>query len=370
MSEHDVLPSATRRVKLTFDKNGDPAYPIVTSPECFKQNALGVLPPRDVIPVIFIPGVMGSNLKLKDGSPAWMPPNTILEEISALWDGIMLNPAERQALYDPGNTEVSYEGACKVPDSVYWLTEEEARKRGWGSLHAASYLATLNRLEVSLNDQYTKPGRSEKDGNYLLPEIGAGRFLGESPLRPAPDTESCPANARPDYEELAAKLFEAWGRPEELPVLSEADIKKLADYFYPVYAFGYNWLRSCEDAAQELLKRIDEITARYQTGYFRCEDKKVILVSHSLGGHVARRAAPRNSPRTRYWASCTGSGRSWGRPLYTGVSGPGRNTAPSTSANGVLPRSSATRRRRSPRSFRARRGRWNWLRANSIRRAG
>ena len=75
-----VQTQAVRRVPLQFDENGDPIFNSVTSPECFKVHALGVMPPKHVIPVIFVPGIMGSNLcangKLsKEGSSAWTPPN-------------------------------------------------------------------------------------------------------------------------------------------------------------------------------------------------------------------------------------------------------------------------------------------------------
>ena len=113
-----VLPEASRRVKLLFDENGDPAYPSVTSPECFNQRALGVLPPRDVIPIVFVPGIMGTNLNVGN-KPAWAPPNTTIEGLCAVGKSIRLSPAQRQRLFDPDNTVVSKTGPCQVPDRVY-----------------------------------------------------------------------------------------------------------------------------------------------------------------------------------------------------------------------------------------------------------
>ncbi|MDR0633544.1 MAG: hypothetical protein LBF91_01020, partial [Azoarcus sp.] len=157
MEDQQVLPSATRRVKLLFDKNGDPVYPGVRRPECFTQSELGVLPPRDVIPVIFVPGIAGSNLRLANDSKeeVWVPPNGIKEPIKAI---CMANrsPEERQRLFDPAGVEVSPDGDCPVSDKTYWLDEKEAKRRGWGEVLALSYNAFLQHLEVTLNDQYTR----------------------------------------------------------------------------------------------------------------------------------------------------------------------------------------------------------------------
>jgi len=54
----------------------------------------------------------------------------------------------------------------------------------------------------------------------------------------------------------------------------------------PVHACGYNWLDSNKVAAQRLAERIDELTHQYGRN---CQ--QVILVTHSMGGLVARRCA-------------------------------------------------------------------------------
>jgi hypothetical protein len=59
-------------------------------------------------------------------------------------------------------------------------------------------------------------------------------------------------------------------------------------FVFPVYGFGYNWTATNRDSGQKLAQRIDEIVteAREQVGL--CE--KVILLTHSMGGLVARAA--------------------------------------------------------------------------------
>ena len=62
---------------------------------------------------------------------------------------------------------------------------------------------------------------------------------------------------------------------------------KSAQYHYPVYAMGYNWLRCNSEAAERLAKRIDAWIAEWKArpGY-QCD--QVILISHSMGGLVCR----------------------------------------------------------------------------------
>jgi len=96
-----VQTQAVRRVPLQFDENGDPIFNSVTSPECFKVHALGVMPPKHVIPVIFVPGIMGTNLRAnanaeRPGAPAWVPPNGALAGLREFGRRVRQAPAARQ----------------------------------------------------------------------------------------------------------------------------------------------------------------------------------------------------------------------------------------------------------------------------------
>jgi pimeloyl-ACP methyl ester carboxylesterase len=296
MSENNAGQNeAKRRVKLHFDKNGEPYFPSVTSPESFKVRAMAIKLPHDVIPVIFVPGIMGSNLRNKEsGTPAWKPPNGTQEEIKAVRAGSRQTPIDRQKLFNPADTEVAPDGPCPVPGNVYWLTTEEAQKRrGWGSLHAESYLDILLKLETVLNDRYIWPGHTKKEGNFLLKEIGLLAHLKGGPPQNDPADEQtrkiAGLYARTDYAGFAQKAMAAWGT--QPPALSGEEIKRLGQYYYPVWAFGYNWLRSNAEAGDLLVKKIDEIINYYNSiSYFNCAGK-VILVTHSMGGLVARWAA-------------------------------------------------------------------------------
>ena len=303
----EVLPSATRRVKLLFDKDGDPIYSSVKSPECFTRKALGVLPPRDVIPIIFVPGIAGTNLRRKEKGKeeVWVPPAAIeVKEAVKAFRMANRSPKERQRLFELSGVEVSPNGKCPVADTTYWLDEKEAKRRGWGELIAVGYNAFLQHLEVTLNDQYTRPGFTEERGNFRLGEIGMLPRLYKGGPATSITREDQKANAirlgiaydldeeyiaKPDYAKLAKETLKVWGR---VPVvLFPGEVDRLEAYYYPVWAHGYNWLGDPELAAEGLVKKIGKVLKHYEKGKYFRHQGKVILVTHSMGGLIARRAA-------------------------------------------------------------------------------
>lgn len=57
---------------------------------------------------------------------------------------------------------------------------------------------------------------------------------------------------------------------------------------FPVHVFGYNWTASNRDGGKALAQYIDAVIQKYQGMGLMCE--KVILITHSMGGLVARSA--------------------------------------------------------------------------------
>ncbi|MFC5514097.1 hypothetical protein ACFPOU_23620, partial [Massilia jejuensis] len=82
------------------------------------------LPPRKVIPVIFLPGVMGSNLRLSKkrqddldrlDNRSWRPDDMVgTKSAGAIFNAGLVgwyknaSPAQRQLMLDPNETEVEY----------------------------------------------------------------------------------------------------------------------------------------------------------------------------------------------------------------------------------------------------------------------
>lgn len=242
-------------------------------------RGMGLMPPNKIVPVIVVPGIMGSNLRAKrhprlgriedernkkvgPGEPAWRPPNGSREGYLASreWDGF--SPKDRQLLLDCATLEVDDSGPVLLPepDDGYILTERELRERGWGEVHADSYGALLYGLQVRLNQ------------TFGFDEQLRTRFV------------------KQHWKEVMACDPQRWGL-REFARLTENHLEKHAQFYFPVYAAGYCWLDDCKVSAALLEKRILAIIDSWTKRKRQCG--KVILVTHSMGGLVARACAKR-----------------------------------------------------------------------------
>ncbi|MDY7576820.1 hypothetical protein RGU70_00570 [Herbaspirillum sp. RTI4] len=251
-------------VPTSYDDEGFPFWSTPLTPTEIKKKALVLAPSSQAIPVIFVPGVMGSNLKLlngidlldkKSGDFAWRPD-------FAAYDEAALDAASRQLLLNPGNTRVDKRFIVdKKKDSFLPANfpAKAAEFRGWGSVYWGSYGKVITYLNSVLN----QPCFYDPYADKVL--IGA----------------------------LFQELMDA-GIPlpyHDTLKLDRADIEHMGEYWFPVHAVGYNWLQSNEDSGKYLASEIRRIKALYQKklgGSGGC--KKVILVTHSMGGLVARAA--------------------------------------------------------------------------------
>jgi hypothetical protein len=271
------------------------------------------VPPGKVIPVIFLPGVMGSNLRMskkrqdelkRDDNRAWRPDDMVsLAGIADVVGGNGLgnwfknaSPAQRQLVFDPNETEVEYyhyteskgrfdpEGKetlaadvrhQNVPDSLgpiaplmgQRLTQiiapavrgvaprkrgspaQVARWRGWSEvLFAGAYGQMLQTAERSLNNMFVK----EKLNETWKPVCADPREFGASS-----------GNA-----------------------LTEAELRKISQCWYPVHAMGYNFLKSNGETALVIAERIRGLIRGYQKRGFKCNE--VIVITHSMGGLLGR----------------------------------------------------------------------------------
>lgn len=119
---------------------------------------------RPIIPVIFLPGVMGSPLVNKDtGEDIFFPPNTdgmlgkagALPALLGMW---FRGASTRETLYDPTVAQVTPFGPIRAgklqkdDKEDQYVDEAEARRRGWGSVYRSSYQPMLAWLEEQLNE--------------------------------------------------------------------------------------------------------------------------------------------------------------------------------------------------------------------------
>lgn len=250
------------------------------------------VPPKRVIPIVFLPGIMGSNLRLrkerqeelkKSNNIAWRPDRK-LEALALL----RADAATRQLLLDPAATEVdvyapagetgcsesaderhsvgrvrqamtvSLDSPLLFDDPVVYgkqrkSKEQKARERGWGEVYFSSYRKILETCERALNEAVIR-GRLSDQVNSL---VGA-----------------------------APSQWRAHRSPNLIPI-TEAEIKKAVEgCWFPVHAMGYNWLHSNRKSGKSTAVRISSLIERYSSEGYTCE--KVIIVTHSMGGLVAR----------------------------------------------------------------------------------
>lgn len=237
-------------VLLGYDKFGHPLYMVIATPKEKEEWLKLYKMPDRVIPVVFLPGVMGSNLmNPDDGKPVWT-----VNGITSMLPWIGKGPAKRKKLLDPTKTVVDPSGKIEPERPEERLLFSSRKERGWGEVGAMSYGTFLPWLQEALNDNQTMlTNKTSKNGCLTLRERlldkALGAETGESPLT---------------TEEVALSY----------------------QYLFPVHAVGYNWLQSNVDSAKTLARRIEKIIGDYKASGRKCE--KVILVTHSMGGLVAR----------------------------------------------------------------------------------
>ena len=288
-----------------------------------QRETVFIAPPNRIIPVIFLPGVMGSNLRMSrarkadlksQNDIAWRPDNlgfsTVLSDVRKTAN---LSPRERQMKLDPDETEVDYyrytedrgrfdpsgtlsqqsdirHSNVDLMQDVGLLTSDhatmafdqskkhpnaasatqKARWRGWSEVSFGDYSRALSTLEGRLNRiinpwyaQYRdKAGQNPLDLDWMSHPDPHSQLIfvtGVSPKR--------------------------WGAPNAA-VLEEKEVLRVANCLYPVHAMGYNWLQSNAVSAKKTAARIRDLIKTYQAHGHKCD--KVILVTHSMGGILAR----------------------------------------------------------------------------------
>ena len=294
MTDKHVFPGY--RLPINPDqKRGTVAYGYVT-PKQDRVPQVMSIPPKRVLPVIFIPGIMGSNLRMsaerqkaldQTHNIAWRPDN--LKFSASQYND---TPIERQKRLDPNATELDIydpqgnstgnraESADQRNSAVQYSVgyggfvhldgpllqtdlpgtknprtrEQKALERGWGEVYFDSYKDILCLCEKHLNGAFL----DGKPNLYLRKYI-----LGVQP-----------------------SAWAAHPKPS-LPAIDENSLREtIRGCWFPVHAMGYNWLRGNEDSGRSIAKRISALIKRYQDQGFLCE--KVIMVTHSMGGLVAR----------------------------------------------------------------------------------
>jgi hypothetical protein len=274
--------------------SADGIFRIVTylSVKCYEVGTVACLPPRTVVPIVFVPGIMGSNLKVRDrklgpdsapwddtgevtdeyrkevqrktgiADPVpWRPPNGMKSglAVAKTWKGY--SPGIRQVFLNPDTTMVE---SLPVPlkneliRPNHLSSQEEAQRRGWGTVHWDSYGSFLASLDEDLTALFSTIHHAG------VPRDAVGLLT-----------------AGEGFSGVNGQLH-----------MTKDQLKAMGKFWMPVHAVGYNWLQSNAHSAEYLKVKIQAIISHYAKTGFDCE--KVILVTHSMGGLVARAFAKDN----------------------------------------------------------------------------
>lgn len=241
-----------------------------TSPTTNKSGTYVEVPLQDTIPIIFVPGIMGSNIfNTVLGKPVWMIGNGISGQVKTLTKQMGKTPAELQTELDPLNTRVDTSGDIVV-DRRLKLTEKTLRERYWGTVHWDSYGGILTYLQMVLNNV----DLNEK------PVYASGVGGGYAAVQQMKQQESVY-----EWKSLLNQTESSnWSPQESFVPVNQQEIEHLKKFHFPVYAMGYNWLQSSENGAAIAAQKLDKIKQEYGARFH-----KFIIVTHSMGGLLTRR---------------------------------------------------------------------------------
>jgi hypothetical protein len=236
-----------------------------------------------IIPVVFLPGIMGTNLRKKNGKDVvWRPPNAdlrgALDLIAQLFSYLSKTTKERAGDLATDQAEIDPSGPIDAGASG--LPKNVLVSRGWGALMRSSYHPFMAQLQHQLN---------------MLAEF---------------DFKRCEADLKEWAEKHSHETPTEWGASDGEPLTKE-EILHAANYQFDVWAGGYNWLQSNQDSGAAIRELIENTILPYYNegkevvvdapngeGGTECRIRRrrpnrplaeqVIVVTHSMGGLVSR----------------------------------------------------------------------------------
>lgn len=264
------------------DSDGDQYATATLTPKDDSREKV-VLSKPYIIPVVFLPGIMGTNLRKKNGkNSVWSPPNADLrgagDMIAQLFSYAFKNTQERAGDLATSEAEIDPTGPIDTGESG--LPKNVLVARGWGALMRSSYHPFMAQLQRELND---------------LTQF---------------DFKRCEAELKGWAEKYSQEEPTKWGAADGASLTKE-EVLHAANYQFDVWAGGYNWLQSNGDSGAAIRDLIENTILPYYNegkevavdapdgaGGNQCTIRrrkpdrplaeKVIVVTHSMGGLVSR----------------------------------------------------------------------------------
>lgn len=248
---------------------------IQTQKKSLNAQAVLLQPPINVIPVIFLPGVMGTNLmseQIEQPEAIWRGDSML----GVYWEWASKNGSNRRELLNPDTTTVDNRGA--IDHTLYSPLSDDGklfptrRERGWGEVLSFSYGKFLSVFQGALLDDW-----QQALANYGTPSDGKGGGVLSQLV------------GRQLSEDKGAEISGE-------SVMTQKELDHFQNFLFPLHVYGYNWLQDNKTSANGLVNYIDEVIDLYKHEHchgmaFPAGQEKVILVTHSMGGLVARYAS-------------------------------------------------------------------------------
>ncbi|MHA4868405.1 PGAP1-like alpha/beta domain-containing protein [Duganella sp. PWIR1] len=276
------------QLAVNVEAGGNRAEGCCTPQSDKSPQKMSVLPKR-VLPIIFLPGIMGSNLRMSSARQrelecsnniAWRP-----DRLVGSAGLLFVDAADRQSRLDPDSTEVDIYDPEHSPTGD--PSETAAERHDVGDIHV--YFQIEGNTPLLIDDPRTMSNRKTKEQKAMERGWGEVYFSSYGRL-----LESCEKYLNKfilgkfwqSVLDKSPEEFKAFSTPSLTP-LSEAECRKaLAGCFFPVHAIGYNWLKSNASSAVAVAARVRTLMEKYRSQGYQCE--KVIVITHSMGGLVAR----------------------------------------------------------------------------------
>ncbi|MTC56755.1 MULTISPECIES: esterase/lipase family protein [Providencia] len=232
-----------------------------------------IVPPTKAIPVIFIPGIMGTNLKNNmDDQPIWRA-DWIKGADTLPFVG--LNGKKRRELLNVDTTKVDGEGKIKSSNLTVYSDDgnlfPSRKERHWGEALYLSYGEFLDVFQTTLIDDW------QRDIKRMTNPVLAKQI----------DKTININGVLSQLQAVSKKNDESYESD-----FTEKELSHFKHFLFPVHVFGYNWLVDNAISAAQLVDYINEVikTYKYQHGHGLAVEK-VIIVTHSMGGLIARYAS-------------------------------------------------------------------------------
>lgn len=257
--------NGNRRIRPSIGVNGHEAHTRLTRSSLSDTRDIPVSN-RLVIPIVFVPGIMASNLFNREiNKIVWCPDN-----IMVMKSFIGMPNRERQIyLNSMATTVIDTNYVEKTITSDYYDDIDDIKslafhfhesknillQRGWGRIYASAYHKFMDFMQYEMSTVVTNGAIS------------------------------------PEWMRRADLPSNGYAMSPQMTRLTDEDLKNLSRFRFEVWAFGYNWLRSNAESAKQLRAFIEgTVLPHYaDNAQVRLATKKVILVTHSMGGLVARR---------------------------------------------------------------------------------